>query len=70
MTWFILTISSIILWGITDILFKKSLNHTDSLSQYKTFISIGLVMAPAGCVAALCSDWFRTFLRKPLCLAP
>ena len=56
MNWLLLTMSSIILWGITDILFKKSLHHSDSLSHYKTFIWIGLVMAPAGCIAALCSD--------------
>ena len=56
MDWLLLTMSSIILWGITDIFLKKSLHHSDSLSQYKTFIWIGLVMAPAGCIAAICSD--------------
>ena len=56
MVWFILTMSSIILWGITDILLKKSLNHSDPLSHFKTLIWIGLVMALAGCIAALCSD--------------
>ena len=56
MNWLLLTMSSIILWGITDILLKKSLHHSDPLSQYKTFIWIGLVMAPAGCIAAICSD--------------
>lgn len=56
MTWFILTLSCIILWGTTDILLKKSLHHSDPLSQFKTFIWIGLVMALAGCIIAICSD--------------
>ena len=56
MSWLFLTLSSIILWGITDILLKKSLHHLDPLSHLKTFIWLGLVMAPAGCIAALCSD--------------
>ena len=63
MNWFLLTISSIILWGITDILLKKSLHHTDSLSHFKTFIWIGLVMAPAGLIAALCSDTLLESVR-------
>ena len=56
MTWLILTLSSIILWGITDILLKKSSNYNDPLSQYKTFVWIGIVMAPAGIIMALCSE--------------
>ena len=56
MTWLILTLSSIILWGITDILLKKSSNYNDPLSQYKTFVWIGIVMAPAGVIMAICSD--------------
>ena len=56
MTWLLLTLSCIILWGITDILLKKSLDYSDSLSQYKTFVWIGIVMAPAGVVMAICSD--------------
>lgn len=56
MNWLLLTLSSIILWGITDILLKKSLLRLDPLSQLKTIIWIGLVMAPAGCIMALCSD--------------
>ena len=63
MNWFLLTLSSIILWGITDIFLKKSLHHSDSLSQFKTFIWIGLVMAPAGCVAAICSDTLLESIR-------
>ena len=63
MNWLLLTMSSIILWGITDILLKKSLHHSDPLSQYKTFIWIGLVMAPAGCIAAICSDTLLEYFR-------
>ena len=55
MTWFLLTLSCIILWGATDILLKKSLHHSDTLSQYKTFIWMGLVMTLAGVVMAFCS---------------
>ena len=56
MIWFLLTLSCIVLWGATDILLKKSLDYSDSLSQYKTFIWIGLVAALSGAVAAFCSN--------------
>ena len=56
MYWLILTLSCIILWGITDILLKKSLDYNDSLSQYKTFIWIGLIAALSGVAAAFSSD--------------
>ena len=56
MTWLLLTLSCIILWGITDILYKKSSAYNDPLSQYKTFVWIGIVMAPAGVIMAICSD--------------
>ena len=56
MTWLLLTLSCIILWGITDILYKKSSDYNDPLSQYKTFVWIGIVMAPAGIIMALCSE--------------
>lgn len=63
MTWLILTLSSIILWGITDILLKKSLDYSDSLSQYKTFIWIGIVAAPTCVVMALCSNTLFDSIR-------
>ena len=63
MNWLLLTLSSIILWGFTDILLKKSLDYSDPLSQFKTFIWMGLVMAAAGCVAALCSDTLPDSVR-------
>ena len=63
MTWLILTISSIILWGVTDILLKKSLNYSDPLSQYKTFIWIGLVTVPVCVIMAACSDTLPESIR-------
>ena len=76
MTWLLLTLSCIILWGITDILLKKSLDYSDSLSQYKTFVWIGIVMAPAGVIMAICSDTLPDSIRMvadnlyliPLCI--
>ena len=56
MPWLLLMLASIILWGATDILNKKSLNYTDSLSEYKTFVWIGLVMGFAGVIMAIFSD--------------
>ena len=56
MTWLILTLSCIILWGFTDILLKKSLDYYDPLSQYKTFIWIGLVAIPTCVIMGICSD--------------
>ena len=63
MSWLILTFSCIILWGVTDILLKKSLDYSDSLSQYKTFIWIGLVATVSGAIAALCSDTLPDSIR-------
>ena len=76
MPWLLLTFSCIVLWGITDILLKKSLDHTDPLSQFKTFIWIGLVMALAGVITAICSDTLPDSIRMvgdnlyliPLCV--
>ena len=56
MPWFLLTFSCIILWGITDILYKKSLDYNDPLSQYKAFVWIGMVMGFAGAIMVICSD--------------
>ena len=56
MSWLLLTLSCIILWGITDILYKKSSTYTDPLSHYKTFVWIGMVMAPACVIMAIYSD--------------
>ncbi len=63
MTWLILTITCIVLWGFTDILLKKSLDYSDSLSQYKTFIWIGLVSVPVCVVMGFCSDSLSDSIR-------
>ena len=63
MTWLILTLFCIILWGITDILLKKSLDYSDLLSQYKTFVWIGLVATVSGAIAAFCSDTLPVSIR-------
>ena len=76
MAWIILTLTCIVLWGITDILLKKSLDYSDSLSQYKTFIWIGLVAALSGAIAAFSSDTLPDSIRMvadnlyliPLCI--
>ena len=63
MTWLMLTLSCIILWGFTDILLKKSLDYSDPLSQYKTFIWIGVVAALSGTAAAFYSDTLLNSIR-------
>ena len=76
MPWLLLTLSCIILWGITDILLKKSLDYSDPLSQFKTFIWIGLVMTSAGVIMGICSDTLPDSIRMvgdnlyliPLCI--
>ena len=76
MPWLLLTLSCIILWGITDILLKKSLDYFDPLSQFKTFIWMGLVMALAGGIMGICSDTLPDSIRMvgdnlyliPLCI--
>ena len=69
MIWLIFTLASVILWGLTDIFLKKSLNYSDPLSQYKTFIWIGLVTVPVCVIMAICSDTLldsiRIVLRNP-----
>ena len=76
MSWLLLTLSCIILWGITDILLKKSLDYSDPLSQFKTFIWMGLVMTLAGGIMGICSDTLPDSIRMvgdnlyliPLCI--
>ena len=63
MIWLILTLACIVLWGVTDILLKKSLNYSDPLSQYKTFIWIGLVTVPVCVIMAICSDTLHDSIR-------
>ena len=56
MSWFILILACIILWSVADILFKASSDYNDSLSHYKSFVWIGIVMALAGCIMSTWSD--------------
>ena len=56
MSWFLITLSCILLWGITDILYKKSSEYSDPLSHFKTYVWIGIVMALVGSIVALSSD--------------
>lgn len=56
MPWLALTITCIIMWGITDILYKKSSDYSDPLSHYKTFVWIGIIMFIAGSIMASFSD--------------
>ena len=59
MPWLLLIFFCIILWGITDILYKKSSDYNDPLSQYKAFVWIGMVMGFAGAIMVICSDTLR-----------
>ena len=76
MPWLLLIFSCIILWGITDILYKKSSDYNDPLSQYKAFVWIGMVMGLAGAIMAICSDTLRDSIMMvkdnlyliPLCI--
>ena len=63
MLWLILTLSCIILWGFTDILLKKSLHYSDSLSYLKTFVWIGIITTIAGVVTAFCSDTLESSIK-------
>ena len=76
MPWLLLIFFCIILWGITDILYKKSSDYNDPLSQYKAFVWIGMVMGLAGAIMAICSDTLRDSIMMvkdnlyliPLCI--
>ena len=59
MIWLILILACIILWGVTDILYKASFYKEDSLSYYKSFVWVGIVMALAGFIM---SNWSDTLL--------
>ena len=63
MNWLLLTLSCIVAWGITDILYNKSLNYSDPLTHYKTFIWIGLVAIPVSVIMAICSDTLPDSIR-------
>ena len=61
MNWFLLIIACIILWSVTDVLYKASSPQNDPLSHYKTFVWIGIVMALAG---GIMSTWSDTLLQS------
>ena len=56
MNWFILTLACIILWGLTDVLYKASFHKNDPLSYHKSFVWVGIVMALAGVIMSTWSD--------------
>ena len=77
MAWFILTLACIILWGVTDILYKAASNQNDRLAHCKTFVWIGIVMALTGGIMSTWSDTLLDSFRAvkgdmlylvPLCL--
>lgn len=77
MIWFILTLACIILWGVTDILYKATFLKNDPLSYYKSFVWVGLVMALAGFIMSTWSDTLLNSIKivkdhvlylVPLCL--
>ena len=61
MNWFLLTVACIILWSVTDVLYKASSPQNDPLSHYKTFVWVGIVMALAG---GIMSTWSDTLLNS------
>ena len=74
MNWLILTLACILLWSLTDVLYKASFNKEDSLSYYKSFVWVGLVMALAGFIMSNWSDTlldsFKTLKDDVLYLVP
>ena len=62
MAWFILTLACIILWAVTDVLYRASSDKNDNLSHYKTFVWIGIVMALAGGIMCTWTDTLLTSL--------
>ena len=61
MTWLILTLACILLWGITDILYKATFHKDDPLSYHKSFVWVGIIMALAGFIM---SNWSDTLLES------
>ena len=56
MTWFLFSLACIVLWGISDVLFKAATDYEDPLSHYKSFVWIGIIMAMAGGVMSAWSE--------------
>lgn len=77
MHWFLLTLSCIILWSVSDILYKAASDRNDSLTHYKNFVWVGIVMALAGFIMSTWSDTLLDSIKivkndvlylVPLCL--
>jgi drug/metabolite transporter (DMT)-like permease len=77
MTWFLLTLACIILWSVTDVLYRASFTRNDPLAYCKSFVWVGLVMALAGFIMSTWSDTLLDSLKilkddvlhlVPLCL--
>lgn len=62
MLWLTLTLLCITVWGVTDVLYKKSLPQNDPLAHFKSLIWNGIIMATAGCVMVFFSDTFTDSL--------
>lgn len=56
MPWLLLALLCIFSWGLTDILYKKSLPYNDPFSHYKCLVWNGIAMAVAGTILAFFSD--------------
>lgn len=63
MPWLILTILCILVWGLTDVLYKISLPRNDSLAHFKSLIWNGIVMLLAGIIMIFISDTFISSLK-------
>ena len=74
MDWFLLALATIILWGVTDILYRASLDPSDPISHHKSFIWIGIIMALAGCIMSTWTDTlfnsFKLVIEEGLYLVP
>lgn len=62
--WLIFTVLCIIVWGTTDVLYKKSLPQNDPITHYKSLIWNGIVMAVVGTVMIFFSDTFTASLAS------
>lgn len=64
MLWLYMTITCILVWGVNDILYKKSLPQNDSLAHFKGLIWNGIVMGIAGIIMIFFSDTFVSSVKS------
>ena len=78
MTWFLLMLACLLLWGISGVLYKAASPQDDKLSHYKNFIWLGIIMALAGGIMCTWSDtlldsakmvWENALFLVLLCIA-